>query len=115
MSIKNGVAIGAAALIAALSTYLNGQQATVPEVLAQAGASVTREVGIGSGPAPSVTGILRDADAIVRGFVGESRTYLSDDKREVYTDYRTISLRSCTMRNSSSRLPLRPREYKGSW
>lgn len=88
MKMNNRLALGTGLLIAALSSDLNGEQSTIPEILARAGTSVERQVGIGSGYPPSVSEILRDTDAILRGFVGEPKTYLAKDKKEVYTDYR---------------------------
>jgi hypothetical protein len=60
---------------------------TIPETLARAGKSVTYATGIPSGVAPTLDRILLDTDLIVRGVVGQPKTYLSDDQTAVLTDY----------------------------
>lgn len=40
-----------------------------------------------SGRPPSIEQVLRETDVIVRGVVGQPVSYLSDDQRNVYTDY----------------------------
>ena len=58
---------------------------TIPEAIA-AGA-VGGSSTVPSGPPPSVQALLAQADLIVTGIVGPPRSYLSDDQRDVYTDY----------------------------
>ena len=64
-----------------------GQGPTIPESLAQQGVPLGRSVGVWSGPAPSVEQVLAQTDLVVRGVVTQTRSYLSPDEREVYTDY----------------------------
>lgn len=67
---------------------LSGQEGpTIPEALAQAGKSLSGHQTVPSGLPPSIDDILAETDTVVRGVVGEPRSYLSTDKREVYTDY----------------------------
>lgn len=58
---------------------------TIPEALARGASGRTRSAP--SGVSPSIADIVADADIVVRGIIGESRSYLSDDQRNVYTDY----------------------------
>jgi hypothetical protein len=44
-----------------------------------------------SGPAPSIDAVLSRVDTVVRGTVGDSRSYLSPDQRDVWTDYQIIN------------------------
>src|SRR3989304_5341194 len=60
---------------------------TIPDVLAREGKSLSGFMTVPSGPTPSLTEVLGDADTVVKGLVGDSRSYLSDDQRDVYTDY----------------------------
>jgi len=60
---------------------------TIPESLARANASLTSGATIPSGPAPTLDSVLSNTDLIVRGTLGEPRSYLSDDQRAVLTDY----------------------------
>src|SRR4051812_36645985 len=60
---------------------------TIPAALARAGKSITHATGIPSGVAPTLDRILLDTDLIVRGIVGQPRTYLSDDQTALLTDY----------------------------
>lgn len=70
------------------SAIMAAQEPTIPERLVQAGTSLTGGTTVPSGPAPAIDAILRQTDAVIRGTVVESGSYLSADKREVYTDYR---------------------------
>lgn len=76
-----------AILLASWTLLMNGQTQTIREQLAEKGHDSSRVRGVPSGAAPRVSELLRDVDRIARGFVGDSRAYLSDDQREVYTDY----------------------------
>ena len=60
---------------------------TIPAQLLQAGKSLKSGATIPSGMPPTVENLLSATDVIVRGTLGESRSYLSDDQTEVYTDY----------------------------
>jgi hypothetical protein len=60
---------------------------TIPQSLAAAGTSLNGAVTTPSGPAPSMDIVVRQTDVILSGIIGESRSYLSKDQREVYTDY----------------------------
>jgi len=46
--------------------------------------------GIPSGPPPTVNDVLADTDVIVRGVLGEPKTYLSEDQAVILTDYPII-------------------------
>lgn len=74
-------------LIVCSSQLIHGQNETIPQALERAGHSL--EVGrLTSGRPPSIEAVLRDTDIIVRGRISIGpRSYLSDDQREVYTDY----------------------------
>src|SRR4029453_18239529 len=60
---------------------------TIPESLARAGKSIGAGAGIPSGVGPALDGLLIDTDLIVRGVLGQPKSYLSDDQRAVLTDY----------------------------
>src|SRR5687767_15334343 len=74
-------------LTTSFAAPLHGQAPTIPEKLRQAGMSLTGHTGVPSGPSPVFADILRDSDIVVRGFVGAPRSYLSEDQREVLTDF----------------------------
>lgn len=77
-------------LLFAVATGLlaaSGQEMTIPEALAKEGVSITKFQGTPSGHAPTIDWVLKDTHLIVRGTVGETRTYLSADAREILTDY----------------------------
>jgi hypothetical protein len=63
------------------------QQLTIPEWLAKAGESLRRVSQVPSGVPPAVAEVLDQTDVIVAGTLGEPHSYLSEDQREVYTDY----------------------------
>jgi hypothetical protein len=63
------------------------QGTTIPEALARHGSSLERSVGVWSGPPPSVESLLSSTDLVVRGVVTQTRSYLSPNQRDVYTDY----------------------------
>ena len=67
-----------------LSLNAYGQE-TIPERVAR-GAS-GRFSTIPSGKPPTVTDLLRTTDIVVRGVIGKSRGYLSDDQQDVCTEY----------------------------
>lgn len=61
------------------------QRQTIPAAIAEgAVASVATRP---SGQAPTMESVLADTDVVVTGTVGEPRSYLSEDQRDVYTDY----------------------------
>jgi hypothetical protein len=66
------------------------QKMTIPEQLAREGVDLGGVVGMPSGPAADVNSIIRASDLIVRGIVGEPKTYLSDDQMKVFSDYPII-------------------------
>jgi hypothetical protein len=68
-----------------LNQAVLAQQGTIPELVADGSFNRTRSAP--SGKSPTLEEILKAADLVVRGTVGESRSYLSSDKRDVYTDY----------------------------
>lgn len=61
------------------------QRETIPELMAKGGVAALATVP--SGPTPPVADLLRLTDVVVRGTVGQPRSYLSDDQRDIYTDY----------------------------
>lgn len=74
-------------LAASLPVSILGQELTIPEKLAEAGKSLIAGTTVPSGPPPSVQEIIRGTDTLVRGIIGPGRAYLSEDQREIYTDY----------------------------
>jgi hypothetical protein len=81
-----GLATLGVALISA--PLVQGQlEPTIPEILVRAGKSMSGFETVPSGPAPTVSDVLRNTDMAVRGIVGGARSYLSADQREIYTDY----------------------------
>lgn len=68
------------------------QSLSIPEQLKHAGEPLAHGVEIASGPAPTLREVLSDTDVIVRGTVGESRSYLTDDQREIRTDYSILGV-----------------------
>lgn len=63
------------------------ERPTIPELLLRAGKSLSGLTTIPSGIPPTVSEILADTDMIVTGVIGEPRSYLSKDQKEVYTEY----------------------------
>jgi hypothetical protein len=63
----------------------NGQGQTILEMLAAGATGRVRTVP--SGAPPTIAELLQDTDVIVRGIVGQPRRYLSEDQRDVFTDY----------------------------
>jgi hypothetical protein len=61
------------------------QRKTIPESVA-AGA-IGSVATVPSGQLPKIHDLLKNTDLVLRGTVGESKSYLSDDKLNVYTDY----------------------------
>lgn len=61
------------------------RQETIPEAMARG--ATGRTATAPSGKSPTIAELLREADIVVRGIVGEPRSYLSEDKLNVYTDY----------------------------
>lgn len=74
-------------LMISITALVYGQTSTIPDRLRAAGTSLVGQTGVPSGPPPAFVEILRDADIIVRGFVGNPTSYLSEDQREVLTDF----------------------------
>jgi hypothetical protein len=64
------------------------QRKTIPEAVA---AGATGSIAtVPSGQLPKINDLPRNTDVVVRGTVGESRSYLSDDELNVYTDYTIV-------------------------
>jgi hypothetical protein len=73
-------------LIILLSGSIEAQQReTIPEAIAKG--AVGSVATAPSGQLPSVADLLRITDVVARGTIGPGRSYLSDDQRDVYTDY----------------------------
>lgn len=66
---------------------VSAQGETIPEQLLRQGGPLIHVMSIPSGPVPSMTDVLRDTEIVIRGVVGQPRSYLTDDQREVLTDY----------------------------
>ena len=66
-------------------TAAQPQRLTIPQALARGWTGWIS--GEPSGQLPTISDIVADADLIVRGIVGTPTSYLSDDERDVYTDY----------------------------
>jgi hypothetical protein len=79
----------AAALLATtgfvLAAAIQAAQETIPQAVARG--ATGRITTAPSGKPPDMDDILRDVDVVVRGVVGEPRSFLSEDKRDVYTEY----------------------------
>src|SRR4051812_26457170 len=80
--------LSVAVLFGAILVAQSGSlQMTIPETLEKAGTSVTHSIGVPSGMGPDLDYLVGRTDLIVRGVAANSRTYLSADQREIYTDY----------------------------
>ena len=64
---------------------LLAQRETIPDAVARGAKG--RVASQPSGRGPSMRDLLMTADLVVRGTVADSSSYLSDDKRDVYTDH----------------------------
>ena len=64
---------------------LLAQRETIPDAVARGAKG--RVSSQPSGRGPSMRDLLMTADLVVRGTVADSSSYLSDDKRDVYTDH----------------------------
>jgi hypothetical protein len=73
-----------------MSNLLTAQRTTIPEALAAAGTSLQRFATVPSGISPPTAEVLRDADTVVRGVIGDAHSRLSDDQRDVETDYSVL-------------------------
>jgi hypothetical protein len=60
-------------------------QLTIPEAVANGATNLVHAVP--SGKAPSMATVAKDIDVVLKGVVGSSRSYLSEDQRSVLTDY----------------------------
>src|ERR1700741_1556504 len=69
------------------TTFAQQQRGTIPETLSRVGRSVTEASTVPSGLPPTIADVLKDAEVIAKGIVGQPRTYLSDDQTDIYTDY----------------------------
>ena len=76
-------------VVGVLSTERLVAQRTIPEALARHGSSLERSVSGGCGaPHPRFRELLlATTDLVVRGVVRETRSYLSPNQQDVYTDY----------------------------
>lgn len=84
MKLIHALAIAASALF--LSVKLDGQQGTLRDEVLQKNGPVRRTTI--SEPAPtSLRDLLQMTDLVVRGIVRESVAYLSEDGRDIWTDY----------------------------
>ena len=63
------------------------QLKTIPEQLAQAGHDLKSGATVPSGRAPEIEFVLQQTDLIVRGIVGEPKSYLSNDQTDIFSDY----------------------------
>jgi hypothetical protein len=61
------------------------QRQTIPDAVAEG--AVSSVATVPSGQVPTMSALLPMTDIIVTGIIGEPRSYLSEDKRDVYTDY----------------------------
>lgn len=76
-----------AVVLAALCSAPLSAQLTIPQALTRAGESLWAGPSEPDGPPPSVEEIAARADLVVRGTLGQPRSYLSPDEMDVYTDY----------------------------
>ena len=77
--------------MADLATPSHGQLQTIPDALARAGTSLTSGASIPSGMPPPLDWVLARTEVIVRGQVGEPRSYLSADQTELLTDHALVN------------------------
>lgn len=89
---RSGATCGAAGatLVLALAASAGAEQAaatTIPQLLKAAGKSLRHVTGVPSGQPPTVEQLLSVADVVVRGGIGPARTHLTEDQREIQTDY----------------------------
>lgn len=100
-------------LICALAfTGARAAQQSIPEILAEKGKSITKEVTAPSGFPPTSDQLLVDTDLIVRGVLVGGRSYLSPDEHEIYTDYEIKNPR--VLYDSRSQAPTVPTVPTGS-
>jgi hypothetical protein len=76
-----------------LPTAILAQLKTIPTLLAEHGNDLRSGASVPSGAAPDLDVILRDTDLIVRGVVGNPRSYLSDDQMTIFSDYPIVFLK----------------------
>jgi hypothetical protein len=69
----------------AMNSAVYAQGETVVEAVARGATSRYRTAP--SGRSPALVDVLRDTDLVVRGTIGDAVPRLSDDQRDVYTDY----------------------------
>jgi hypothetical protein len=72
-------------LVTTPTLFAQDQRQTIPDVVAS-GAVGRISQSCGLAPLPPFSDLLHQTDLLVSGTVGESRSYLSDDERDVYTD-----------------------------
>jgi hypothetical protein len=72
-------------LVTTSTLFAQDQRRTIPEIVAS-GAAGRISQSCGLAPLPPFSDLLHQTDLLVAGTVGESRSYLSDDERDVYTD-----------------------------
>ena len=77
-------------LIAGATTIAQDGRPTIPDVLRQAGKSLSGFSTVPSGPTHTMTEVLADTDSVVRGILGDPQSYLSEDQKDVYTDYQIL-------------------------
>ncbi len=75
------------ALISGVAVGGQVARPTIPELLARSGGSTAGGEGMPSGIAPTIASLLPQVDIAVRGVVGPPTTYMTDDLRDVFTDY----------------------------
>jgi hypothetical protein len=81
----HGCAVLLLILVTTPTLFAQDQRQTIPEIVAS-GAGMSVSQSCGRAPLPPFSEFLRQTDLLVAGTVGESRSYLSDDERDVYTD-----------------------------
>lgn len=81
----------ALSLVICCTEIARAQDKTIPERLEEAGHSL--EGGrLTSARTPSMEAVLRDTDVIIRGRISvDPHSYLSDNQREIYTDYEILN------------------------
>jgi hypothetical protein len=73
------------------ATAVSQTQPTIPEWLAARGRDSTLVINVGSGASPSVDSLLRRTDRIAKGTLGSSRSFLSEDQRQIFTEFQIVS------------------------
>ena len=82
----------------------SAQQETIPQAIARGARG--RHTSIGSGVLSNPPNFLADTNLVVRGVVGDPRSFLSDDEMNIYTEYPLLNM--MTLYDSDVAVSARP-------